>query len=578
MSRQAPPGGHTSLSTPRIVTNPWLMLIVLTLGFFMILLDTTIVNVAIPTITADLHASLDQILWVLNAYILVYAVLLITAGRLGDMIGPRRLFMIGLTLFVLASAACGFSQDAHQLIAFRVIQGIGGAILTPQTLTMITSIFPPEKRGAAFGVWGAVAGLAAVAGPTLGGLLTTEISWRAIFYVNLPIGIITMVLAFLFLPELTVHRKHRLDVVGILLASGGLFALVFGLIEGQRFQWGRINDFGAFSIGSLQASVISIPTILAAAVIVLAVFIFWEARQEEPLLPLSLFRDRNFSVANSVSAIITFAMFGMFLPLTIFLQSVLGLDALHAGFVFAPMTLTSALVAPWAGRLVDRIGGKWIQTFGLAMFAAGFGTVIAVASLDSTGLTFTIPLILAGIGMGCTFAPLTTMAMMGVPPTQAGAASGFLNTTRQVGGSIGLAVIGAVLQYRLANELRDQAVKWAATAKPPLKPDVRNVFLEIFSRSSGGLEVGRGQTGLSGLPKNLPHPVLRDVQAAGQQLQVLFREVFQHAYLLAFKPSLAISIVGLFLGVATTLLMRGRKTDAGAQRQERPRGIAATGE
>ncbi len=572
MSRPSQPGALTSLSTPRIVSNPWVVLIVLTLGFFMILLDTTIVNVAIPTITSSLHASLDQILWVLNAYILVYAVLLITAGRLGDMVGPRRLFMIGMTLFVLASAACGLAQDPTQLIGFRVLQGVGGAILTPQTLTMITSIFPPEKRGAAFGVWGAVAGLAAVTGPTLGGILTTDISWRAIFYVNLPVGIITIILAFLLLPELTVHRQHRLDVVGILLASGGLFALVFGLIEGQRFQWGRINDTGSFSIGSLQASVISIPTILAAAVITLAGFVWWESRQEEPLLPLSLFRDRNFSVSNSVSAIITFAMFGLFLPLTIFLQSVLGLDALHAGFVFVPMTLTSTFIAPFAGRLVDRIGGKWILAFGLAMFSVGFGTVIAVASLGSTGLSFTFPLMLAGIGMGCTFAPLTTMAMMSVPPTQAGAASGFLNTTRQVGGAVGSSVVGAVLQYRLANELRDQAVKFADSARPPLPPHVRSIFIDRFSHVTGGLEVGRGQTGLGVVPKGLP-------ASLAHQLQQLALQVFHHAYLLAMKPSLAISIVGLLIGATTSLLMRDRRTGAGAQTSEqRFQGAAATGE
>src|SRR5947209_5309024 len=272
-----PTAGHSgpTLSTPRIVTNPWIILIVLALGFFMILLDTTIVNVAIPSIIDGLHASLDQVLWILNAYILVYAVLLITAGRLGDMFGPKKLFISGMILFTLASMACGLAQTPNQLILFRVIQAVGGALLTPQSLSLIASIFPPERRGAAFGLWGGVAGLASVAGPTLGGFLTTTFSWRAIFYVNLPIGIVALTLAVLVMPELTSHRKHRLDVVGVLLATGGLFALVFGLIEGERYSWGRISDIAGFSIGSLQVGLISIPSILLVALLLLGGFLVW---------------------------------------------------------------------------------------------------------------------------------------------------------------------------------------------------------------------------------------------------------------------------------------------------------------
>ncbi|HLJ66966.1 MAG TPA: DHA2 family efflux MFS transporter permease subunit [Chloroflexota bacterium] len=564
MSSPAAPRIQTSLSTPRVAVSPWFILLVMASGFFMILLDTTIVNVSIPSVIDSLHASLDQILWVLNAYILVYAVLLITAGRLGDMIGPRRMFMTGLILFVLSSMACGFAQSPNQLIFFRVIQGVGGAILTPQTLTMITSIFPPEKRGAAFGVWGAVAGVAAVTGPILGGFLTTDFSWRAIFYVNVPIGIAVLILAFLVVPELTVHRKHTLDIPGVLLASLGLFALVFGLIEGQRYNWGRIVNAGSFNIGSLQASLISIPTILAASIVLLAAFVIVEARTEEPLLPLSLFKDRNFSVANTVSGVVTFAMFGLFLPMTIFLQSVLGLDALHAGFVFTPMALTSTFVAPFAGRMVDRVGGKWILTLGLTLFAIGFGMVIAFASLNSQGLSFTLPLILAGIGMGCTFAPLTTLAMQNVPPASAGAASGFLNTMRQVGGAVGSSVIGAVLQYRLSIDLHSQAVRYAAQL--PIR--ARAGFIQGFS-AHGGLEVGRGQTGLT-IPHNLPVGLVH-------QLETLGLQVFHHAFLLAMKPTLAISIAALAIGAATTLLMRDAQHDERAvPAYERPRMAVAS--
>ena len=267
-------------------TNPWLVLVVLTSGFFMILLDTTIVNVAIPAMSAGLNTTLDQILWVLNAYILVYAVLLITAGRLGDLYGQRNLFAIGLFVFTVASALCGFSQNATELILARILQGIGGAILTPQTLSIITTLFPPERRGAAFGIWGGVAGLATIAGPTVGGALVTYVDWRWIFFVNVPIGIAALIATFAIIPDVRPGRRHGWDFMGVFLSTAGLFAVVFGLIEGQRFNWGEIGSYG-----------ITIPEVIIGGVVLLAVFIVWERFQAEPLMPLSLFRDRNFAVA-----------------------------------------------------------------------------------------------------------------------------------------------------------------------------------------------------------------------------------------------------------------------------------------
>src|SRR5207248_1730971 len=351
--------------------SPWVILLVLCLGFFMILLDLTIVNVAIPSIIDGLHAGLDEILWVLNAYILVYAVLLITAGRLGDMFGAKRLFLIGLAVFTAASVGCSLAQSPGQLIFARVIQGVGGAILTPQTLSILTNIFPADKRGAAFGIWGAVAGVASVTGPTLGGFLVTNFSWQAVFWVNVPVGIVAFVLGIWLLPGIRLGREQNLDPVGVLLASGSLFAVVFG---------------------------------------------------------------------TGLAAIVMFGMMGLFLPLTIFLQSVLGFTALKAGLTLAPMPLTSMLVAPLSGRATDRIGGKYILMFGLTCFAAGMGLVVWVASLNAGPSTFTLPLILAGIGLGCTFAPMTTVTMQRVNPQLAGAASGLLNTTRQLGGAFGSAV------------------------------------------------------------------------------------------------------------------------------------------
>src|SRR5258708_398287 len=428
--------------------KPWIVVVVLTMGFFMIMLDMTIVNVAIPAMASasgGLNATLDQILWVLNGYVLVYAVLLITAGRLGDLYGQRNLFAIGLFIFTIASALCGLSQDPNQLIAARILQGVGGALLTPQTLAIITSLFPPERRGAAFGVWGAGAGLATVTGPTLGGAIITYIDWRWIFYINVPVGIATLIATFILVPDLRPGRRHSWDVLGILVSTMALLGIVFGLIEGERYNWGQIGSYG-----------ITIPELIGAGVVLLVVFIVREGFQREPLVPLSLFKERNFAVANWVSATISFGMLSLFLPITIYMQSARGFSALYTGLTLAPMSLTSMVVAPFAGRLADKVGGKYILTAGISLFTVGMGSLAYVAGPTSTWSTFTLPAIIAGLGMGMTFAPMTTVAMRNISPQLAGAASGVVNTIRQLGAAIGSAVVGAVLQNQLATALHNQ--------------------------------------------------------------------------------------------------------------------------
>jgi len=524
-------------------TNPWLVLVVLTSGFFMILLDTTIVNVAIPAMSAGLNTTLDQILWVLNAYILVYAVLLITAGRLGDLYGQRNLFAIGLFIFTVASALCGLSQNATELIAARVLQGIGGAILTPQTLSIITTLFPPERRGAAFGVWGGVAGLATIAGPTVGGAIVTYVSWQWIFFVNVPIGIAALIATFAIIPDIRPGRRHGWDIMGVILATAGLFAVVFGLIEGQRYNWGEIGSYG-----------ITIPEVIIAGVAILAVFLVWERFQSEPLLPLSLFRDRNFAVANWVAAAISFGMLSLFLPIVIYLQSVRGFSALTAGLTFAPMSLTSMFVAPFAGRFADKVGGKYILLAGISLFTVGFGLVTFVAGPDSTWINFLVPAIIAGAGMGMTFAPMTTIAMRNISPQMSGAASGILNTTRQLGAAIGSAVVGALLQNQLATTLHNQAVSHASA----LPAAFRDKFVAAFSSvSSNGFEIGTGQNGAK-LPSDLP-------PAVAHQIAALAHDVFVSAYIDAMKATLVVPIAFLAFTALTTLLIKRRKRPVAAQ-------------
>jgi EmrB/QacA subfamily drug resistance transporter len=526
-------------------TNPWLVLVVLTTGFFMILLDTTIVNVAIPAMSAGLNTTLDQILWVLNAYILVYAVLLITAGRLGDLFGQRTLFAVGLFVFTLASALCGLSQNVSELIAARILQGVGGALLTPQTLAILTSLFPPERRGAAFGVWGGVAGLATVAGPTVGGAIITYIDWRWIFFINVPIGIAALIATFLIIPDLRPGRHHGWDLVGVFLATAGLFGIVFGLIEGERYNWGE------FAYG------VTIPEIISAGVALIVLFVVWERFQKEPLVPLSLFAERNFAVANWIAAAISFGMLSLFLPITIYLQSVRGFSALTAGLTLAPMSLTSMVFAPFAGRMADRIGGKYILTAGISLFTIGFATFIYVAGPDSTWLTFLLPAIIAGAGMGMTFAPMTTVAMRNIAPRVAGAASGVLNTTRQLGAAIGSAVVAAILQNRLAITLHDQAVSHA-TALPAA---FRAQFIAAFSSvASNGFEIGTGQNGAK-LPPGIPPSV-------AHQISTLAHDVFVSAFIDAMKSTLVVPIVFLAFTVLTTLLIKRRPA---AQQAEAPR-------
>ena len=515
-------------------TNPWLVLVVLVTGFFMILLDTTIVNVAIPAMSAGLNTTLDQILWVLNAYILVYAVLLITAGRLGDLYGQRNLFAMGLAIFTVASALCGFAQNANELIAARVLQGVGGALLTPQTLAILTTLFPPERRGAAFGIWAGAAGLATLAGPTVGGAIVTYVGWQWIFFVNVPIGIAALVATFAIIPDIRPGRRHGWDIVGVILATVGLFGVVFGLIEGERFNWGEIGS-----------SVITIPEVIGTGAVLLVLFVIWERFQKEPLVPLSLFEERNFAVANWIAASISFGMMSLFLPIVIYLQSVRDFSALTAGLTLAPMSVTSMLVAPFAGRMADRIGGKYILMTGITVFAIGFGSLTFVAGPDSTWINFLVPAIVAGAGMGMTFAPMTTVAMRNVTPRMAGSASGVLNTTRQVGAAVGSAVVGALLQSHLATSLHDEAVIQSAA----LPPTYRDQFVAAFSSvASHGFEIGTGQNGAK-LPAGLP-------PAVAQQLTSLGHHVFVSAYIDALKPTLVAPIAVLAFTALTALLIK----------------------
>ncbi|WP_026401388.1 DHA2 family efflux MFS transporter permease subunit [Actinomadura rifamycini] len=517
--------------------NPWAILLTLSLGFFMTLLDLTIVNIAIPSMLDKLDASLDQVLWVVNAYILVLAVLLITAGRLGDLWGKKNLFIAGVVVFTLASLVCGLAQDPAQLIAARAVQGLGAALLMPQTMSIIINVFPPERRGAALGVWGAVAGVSTIAGPTVGGVLVTSLDWRWIFFVNLPIGILVLALAIPILPPHAPGVRHRFDVPGVLLASAALFCLVFALTEGEKFGWDA-----------------RIWGLLAAGAVLFAVFVLHQrGRQDrEPLVPFSLFRDRNFTILNLVGAAVSVGMVGMFLPMTIYMQSVLEFSALKAGLVMAPSSVVSMLLAPLAGRLSDRIGGKFILMAGLTLYALGMIWLVAVAGVGTDWTAFIAPLVVTGLGVGGVFAPMATEATRNVPPQLAGAASGVNNTIRQMGSVLGGAAVGAVLQNRLAASLQDEAAQRAAA----LPPDARAGFVDGFANAAeGGLEVGAGQTGAPQAPAGLPPQV-------ADRVQDLAGQVFGHGFVDALLPTMAVPIAVVLLGAAACLGVKGHRRGA----------------
>jgi EmrB/QacA subfamily drug resistance transporter len=521
-------------------TNPWAVLAVFALGTFLTLLDLTIVNIAIPSIVDDIHAPLDGILWMLNAYSLVYAVLLITSGRLGDIFGPRQLFAAGVVVFTISSALSGLSQDATQLVLSRAGQGLGAALLAPQGLPMITSLFAPNKRGGVFAIFGMLAGLAVVLGPTLGGLIVANWGWRWIFYVNVPVGALILVLTARLIPDLRPGRPHRIDLIGVALATVGLLAVVFGLIEGQRYDWGTISG------------VISIPLVIAGGLVLIAAFVVQQARRQgrEPLLPFEIFADRNFALMAFVLMAMGFAIVGVFLPLTIYYQSVLGLDAFSAGLTIAPQPVAMMLASGPVAALIQRGYGKRILFIGLLLFVAGQGYVAYTVSADADRWALLPGLIVAGLGMAGVWTPLYDLGTRTLQPRLAGAASGVFSTIQELGAVLATAVVGAVLQNQLATALRSEATTYSSQLPQPF----RTPFVDGFSNAAkSGFEVGAGQ---SGTALQLPPGVPADLAA---QIGQIAHAVFTHAFVDAMRPAMAIALVVVFIGALVTLRARQPK-------------------
>ena len=421
--------------------DSWRALFALLFGFFMILVDSTIVSVATPALIDGLGADITGVVWVTSAYLLAYATPLLITGRLGDRFGPKRVYLVGLTVFTLASLWCGLTSSIGGLITARVVQGVGAALLSPQTMTIITRIFPAERRGAAMGAWGATAGVATLVGPILGGVLIDELSWEWIFIINVPIGVLAFVLAWRLVPDLSV-QSHRFDLLGVGLSAVGMFLVVFGIQEGQRYDWGTITGF------------ISVPLLIIGGLLVLAAFVYWQrVNRSEPLVPLVLFSNRNYSLANVAIATVGLAITAMAFPIMLWAQVVRGWTPTQAALLLAPMALLTAALAPLVGRLVDRMHPRILAGFGLSCFVVALVWLGYLLDRDTPLWLVLMPILLLGVANGFMWSPLSVTATRTLPPQRAGAGSGVYNTTRQVGAVLGSAAIASLMEARLADRL-----------------------------------------------------------------------------------------------------------------------------
>jgi EmrB/QacA subfamily drug resistance transporter len=436
--------------------GPWSALWAMMIGFFMIVVDSTIVVIANPTIKADLHIGYDTVVWVTSAYLLGYAVVLLVAGRLGDRLGTKNLYLIGLGVFTAASLWCGLSGSAAMLITARVVQGVGAGVLTPQTLSMITRIFPPERRGVAVSVWGATAGVATLVGPLAGGALVDGPGWQWIFFVNVPIGIVGLALAVWLVPALP-KQAHRFDLVGVALSGLGTFLIVFGLQQGQAGHWQPW-----------------IWALIVAGVGCMSVFVYWQAvNTREPLIPLHMFADRDFSLSNAGVAITSFAMTAMMVPLPFYLQAVCGLSPTRSALVIAPMAVANGALAPFVGVIVDRYHPRPVLGFGFATMAIGLTWLSFEMAPDTPIWRLLLPFGAIGVGSAFVWSPLTATATRNLPPQLAGAGSAAYNSIRQFGAVLGSAGMAAFMTSRIGAEM---------PSRPPAAEDATSVQLPDFLR------------------------------------------------------------------------------------------------
>ncbi len=545
VSHQAPSGTAVDIRHSR---RRWLVLAILCVGVFMLLLDGTIVNIAIPSILTSFQTGFSQVEWVMNAYLLVFAVLLITAGRFGDLYGRKAIFVAGLCVFTLASLACGLAPGIGWLIGFRAIQGLGGAMMMPNTLSIIANVFPSEERGKAMGFWGGVSGISLALGPSLGGLLVDAASWRWIFFINVPIGIILLVVALRYIPESTDPTSvKQIDYPGVTVLTLSLFALTFALIEGQKYGWTSALILGLF----------------AGAVLGLSLFVMIERRQVQPLMELALFKNRTFSVTNGVGLIMSFGMMGVFFLLPVFLQAILGYSAIKAGLVMTPLAAVVIVAAPASGTLSDRIGPKWLMFAGMIIATVGFYLTREVMVPDASWSSLVLPFAVSGFGIGMVMPPMTSAVMGSVAPERAGQASGVISSMRQIGSVLGIAVMGAVLQNRAVTYVQEGVGAKLDAAPFALPAGVKQQILDAVDSSAfnmGQMRTGGG-VGLA-MPEGFNEMLGQAPASVADQIGTFFKDLFSLDFLMdsfahAMRTTFTVSIILMIVGALLALAVRG---------------------
>jgi EmrB/QacA subfamily drug resistance transporter len=406
----------------------WWTLAAVSFGLFMIMLDNTVVNVALPAIQEDLGTGLSELQWIVTGYALTFAALMLIGGKLADAYGRRLIFVIGIVIFTGASLWCGLADSGNMLIAARVVQGAGAALMNPATLSIIAATFPPKERGMAIGIWAGTAALALAIGPLVGGLLTEHLSWHWIFFVNVPVGIVAIAASFLLITESRDDTHESLDLPGLGTSALGLFALTYGLIEANAYGWTSARIVGSFVV----------------AAVALASFVQIERRRRSPMLDLSLFRSGTYAGANVSMLLVALAMFGIFFFVSLYMQNILGYSAVQAGAAFLPMTVLIILVAPFAGKASDKYGSRWLMTIGMVLLGVQL-LYLSQMSADATFWNLLPGFIVGGFGMAMTMTPTAAAATRAVPVEKSGVGSAVLNAMRQVGGSLGVALMGAIV-------------------------------------------------------------------------------------------------------------------------------------
>jgi EmrB/QacA subfamily drug resistance transporter len=494
-----------------------IVLLTMCFALAMAMLDNTVVNVALPSISKDLGAGFSELQWIVDAYVLAFASLLLTGGILGDRYGRRRMFLSGLTVFTIFSLLCGLAASPSQLIVARGLQGVGGALMIPGTLSIITVTFPPHERAKALGLWAGVSGIALALGPTLGGWMVEHLGWESVFFLNVPIGIIAFFVATSTVRESRSEQERRLDVLGLVLGTSSLFFVTYGLIEGNALGWTSPRIAGSLILFA----------------VLLASFLWWELRYAHAMMPLRFFKIPAFSAGNTVAFAISMGMFATFFFLTIYMQTIHGYSPFQAGAAFLPMTLAIIITAPNAGKYASKHGSRAPMTYGLLLAGAGL-ILLGLLLSPTTSYVLMFPIFLVmGHGMGATMAPMTAAVMNSVGRERAGLGSAMTNTSREVGGVLGIALLGAILSSQI---------------RSAFAPAIASLGLSAAQLESVGSSARQGGLNLAGLSP---------AQAAGVQ------SAFNSAFMQGFRPALLFAgAVLLIAAFVSNRFIPGRDTIA----------------